>query len=456
MTTNTMSANQDLFKKQTVNRPPATSILTSLLSSPKTTCSSPDLTSPSEVFSEYDLGSRSNSPSPQARTPPRKSCVSFAAAQPKSSPVSSRPKPPKSPPLARSPTQRLRTAALQPASNPITGSPSKENQSTSDRRPVLGSVFDEFGDSNASPVFHDYYLSGQPKKLVDDCLKKEMELRIPTISEEGENSFRDDASNSGTDIDDDDDDDDDGEDEEVDEGDNSYEFNDEEETDEDYSEKRHKDDDRAEKPDKATLTGRSHLRNYLEIDISVANCTLSPYNIYTPSRDVVDNFVPGTLDEDQLDTLEAPVSPQSVHDIDPTYPSEDDDDAALQSEQARPVLVSPVRFISRQRGSPPVQSAFSASQARSRGLSRTNSLPWTQKRYVPNQKRPPRINHSDHPRCAAIAIAKSMDHKRHHRREKKEDPSGSNQKKGLGVEAMAAMAKQLTSRNTLGLLAVSV
>jgi hypothetical protein len=49
-----------------------------------------------------------------------------------------------------------------------------------------------------------------------------------------------------------------------------------------------------------------------------------------------------------------------------------------------------------------------------------------------------------------------MDHKRHHRREKKEDPSESNQKKGLGVEAMAAMAKQLTSRNNLGLLAVSV
>src|SRR5271170_6449658 len=73
----------ELFKKLVVSRPPAASILSSLLSSPKTTCSSPDLASPSDVFSDCDITSRTYSPSPPARTPPRKSCISFAAAQPK-------------------------------------------------------------------------------------------------------------------------------------------------------------------------------------------------------------------------------------------------------------------------------------------------------------------------------------------------------------------------------------
>ena len=198
MDTNTTFPEPDLFKKQSVNRPPATSILTSLLSSPKTTCSSPDLTSPSDVFSECDLGSRSNSPSPQERTPPRKACVSFAAALPKSSPINSRPKSPKRPSGTWSPAQKSPVPARHAASNIISGSSSKNSQHNVDSCPVLGSVLDEFGDSHASLVFHDYYRSGQPKKLVDDCLKKEKELRIPTIPEEGNNPLRDDASNSGS------------------------------------------------------------------------------------------------------------------------------------------------------------------------------------------------------------------------------------------------------------------
>src|SRR5271156_256517 len=73
-----------LFRKQSVSRTPTTSILSSLLSSPKTTCSSPDLVSASDASSECEMTSRSDSPTPCIRTPPRKSCVSFAAAQPKS------------------------------------------------------------------------------------------------------------------------------------------------------------------------------------------------------------------------------------------------------------------------------------------------------------------------------------------------------------------------------------
>lgn len=429
----------ELFKKQSVNRPPATSILTSLLASPKTTCSSPDLTSPSDVFSESDLGSHSTSPSPQTRTPPRKACVSFAAAQPKSSPINSRPKSPKRPPLPRSPVKKSPVPARHGGSKTISSSPSKESQQIADSHPILGSVFDEFEESHASPVFHDYYRSGQPKKLVDDCLKKEKELRIPTISEEVDNSFKDSTSIAGTDIDDDDDDE------------NRSESNDGEDNDKEPSV------DGNEDSDKENAADRLLSRNHFQIDIYAANLALPAYTVYTPSRDVIDNFVPGTLDEDQLDILDALVSTQSVHDIDPTYPSEDDGDVERHSEQSIPLLVSPVRFISRLRGSPPLQLKFSASQIRSKGLSRTPSLQRNQKRYGIHLKRPsPKTYHSDQPRCAAIAIAKSMDHKRYHRREKREDPSESNQEKGLGVFAMAAMAKQLTSRNNLGLLAVSV
>src|SRR5208282_367116 len=181
----------DLFKKQMVTRHSGTSILTSLLSSPKTTCSSPDLSSLCDIFSECDLTSRSGSPSPPARTPPRKSCLSFAAAPPKSPPANVQSTATRSKTQSHSVTKTL--VVVRPMS-------SKEDivrikkVSNAQNRPVLGSVFDEYGEDNSSPVFHDYYRIGQPKKLVDDCLKKEKELCISPIQEDED---KDEAGNVG-------------------------------------------------------------------------------------------------------------------------------------------------------------------------------------------------------------------------------------------------------------------
>src|SRR5579859_3346334 len=160
------SSDEALFKKQTVSRSPATSILSSLLSSPKTTCSSPDLTSPSDSFSECDLLSRTGSVSPPVTPPPRKACVSFATVQPKSSPA-----------ITEAPTRDAKKhdpSLVSPErQTPHDAAPAisyfdlrrNDDLLDSDKRPVLGSVFDEFEENRHSPVFRDGYRAGQPKKL---------------------------------------------------------------------------------------------------------------------------------------------------------------------------------------------------------------------------------------------------------------------------------------------------
>src|SRR5947207_4878990 len=290
----------DLFKKQTVTRQSATSILTSLLSSPKTSCSSPDLSSPCDLFSECDLTSRSESASP-VRTPPCKSCLSFAAA------------PPNSPSrnllsiVARSKTQYSSEATNPPVLRRHT---TKDNivriESVSNTRHRPVSVFDDYGEDSSSPVFHDYYRIGQPKKLVDDCLKKEKELRISSTQEEenkdeavGEVDFKSDEEEDNESLSGDD-----GDDKEI-----------ESECDLD-------DDDSIIE----AATAKSTVNSRLHINTSIAYNILSSSAIYSPLRDIVDNFVPGTLDEDQSELFDTIQSPPSLHDIDPTYPSDNDED----------------------------------------------------------------------------------------------------------------------------------
>ena len=91
---------------------------------------------------------------------------------------------------------------------------------------------------------------------------------------------------------------------------------------------------------------KSTVHSHFQINTSTANNILSPSAIYTPSRDVVDNFVPGTLDEDQSELLDTAQSPPSPHDIDPTYPSDEEEDGDQQF-QPNPPLASPVRFLSK-------------------------------------------------------------------------------------------------------------
>jgi hypothetical protein len=309
-----------------------------------------------------------------------------------------------------------------------------ENVANTQIRPGLSSVFDDYDEENSSLVFHDYYRIGQPKKLVDDCLKKEKELCIsPTQEDEdkdeadGNVDFRSDGEDETESV--------------------SGDVGDDEEAESEVDD----DDDSSIKAASAKLTVHSHF----QIKISMANNILSPSAIYTPSRDVGDDFVPGTLDEDQSELLDTTQSPPSPHDIDPTYPSDDDEDGDQQF-QPNPPLDSPVRFLSKHRTLLSRPRINPPPTVRSNGLHRTHSLPWGRKRYNAQLKQPAAKNiHLDAPKCAAIAIIKSVEHKRHHRRDRKEADHW-DEKKGSGMEAMAAMARQLTTKNNLGLWAVSV
>jgi hypothetical protein len=324
-------------------------------------------------------------------------------------------------------------------------------------RPVLGSVFDEFGEDSSSLVFHDYYRAGEPKKLIDDCLKKERQLRISISQEDIDNSYTYQGSGYASEGEEGEDE---GEEEEEDEDDDD----DDEEEDEADAEDVNEDDEEEAEPDEPTVnvkrTDREFESSYyakaaraariskLHLEIPFSNGNIPSLGIYTPTRDLIDNFVPGTLDEDQL-SIKSPVSPVSPHDIDPTYPSDTDDEDSYRS---RTLLVSPVRFVSRQPPSSPYLSKFNHNQ-HGKSPSRANSLPWSQKRFGAQIRRTfIKSNYQDHPRHAAIAIVKSIEHKKHHRRQKREE---GNQQEGMGVEAMAAMARQLT-RKQQGLLTLSV
>jgi len=425
----------ELFRKQIVSRTPATSILTSLLSSPKTTCSSPDLASPSDCCSECDLTSRAESPSSPARTPPRRSCLSFAAAAPKSPPTIVKTKVLKSE-IEAFVRSRLPRPQRGTSSNQVNIGDTVVREEEASIRPVIGSVFDEFGEDKSSPVFHDYYRAGQPKKLVDDCLSKEKELRILPVLEDEERDYGEEYSGSGSDEDEDEDE----------EGDHDDE-----------------DDSDQESPTKSVDNARSSTKaadlstpTRFRIDIASTNgAPLSPA-VYTPSRDVIDNFVPGTLDEDHIEAFHGR-SPRSPHDIDPTYPSDGEEDGDQQPQQAR-LLNSPVRFIPSKKPSISRRPVNTLCQPPATWLNRTHSLPWGRRRFN-NHLKPPVTKRGfvDHPRCSAIAITKSIEHKRYHRREKREDSDQSDEVKGVGAAAMAAMARQLTSNHALvGIWALSV
>ena len=413
-----------LFRKQAVPRPPATSILSSLFSSPKPTCLSPDLASPPDCFSKCDLTSWTDSPSPSIRTPPRRSCLSFAAA------------PAKSPPTVINSTipkteidSSVRTHFPNPVNKDNAIAP-KENTSS---RPVIGSVFDEFGEDKSSPIFHDYYLVGQPKKLVDDCLRKEKDLRILPPQEEQDKYYGDESPGSMSDKDE--------EDEEDEDGDYDAEYDSEEES-----------------PTKNVNSTRSLSRAAdlttpvrLRLDMPVANGPLLSPAVYTPSRDVVDNFfVPGTLDEDQIEVCRSRL-PKLPHDIDPTYPSDAEEDGDKQTRQAR-LINSPVRFISSNKGSIFRRLPNTPSPPHATWLNRTHSLPWGRRRHNRSLLKPPVTKRTcaDQPRCSAIAITKYIEYRRHHRKEKKEEVVRDDERKGIGAAAMAAMARQLTSKHKLG------
>jgi hypothetical protein len=340
-------------------------------------------------------------------------------------------------------------------------------------RPVLGSVFDEFGEDSSSLVFHDYYRVGQPKKLIDDHLQKERQLRISISQEDIDNSYTYQASGYASEAEEAEDEDE----EEVDEDDDDGDGDDDDDDENDSEEKdEHEDGDEREQEaeaDEPTVklvstsdrkfeaanyarTARAARISQLHLNIPFANGKIPSLAIYTPSRDLIDNFVPGTLDEDQLETNESSLSPQSLHDIDPTYPSDNEDENSYRS---RSLLISPVRFVSRQRPCSPYLSTHKRNLIRGKPPSRANSLPWSQKRFGTQIKRTfIKPNHIEHPRHAAIAIVKSVEHKKHHRREKRENSYESSRQEGMGVEAMAAMARQLTTskQHHLGLLALSV
>lgn len=413
------ASHSGLFRKQSVSRTPTTSILSCLLSSPKTTCSSPDVVSPNDSFSDGEVTSRSATPGSSSRTPPRKSCVSFAAAQPicvanqrasiTADKLQDSSKLHNPAPENNRPNEDRRERIPSPIRIP-------ESLST-DIRPVFGSVFDDFEEEKFSPIFLDSYRAGQPKKLVDDCLKKEYELRVSSI--------RDDQGKDDEDYD-------------------VYLSEvEEEDARQDGSE------DEAE------------IRSSLRLDTAgISRCILSPVGVYTPLRDILDNFVPGTLDEDQIDrTEETRRSIPAPRDIDPTYPSEDEEEMDQQTQPSVP-FISPVRFMITSKAAPSQVMHITTSHHSNR-LNRTHSLPGGGKPYMASQKTlSTKLFERHQPRRGAIAIVQSVEHpiRRHHRRERKDTSSHriTDEEKGIGAVAMAAMAKQLTNTHELALWTLSL
>jgi hypothetical protein len=404
----------DLFRKQSVTRPPGTSILTSLLSSPRTSSSSPDFSSPNDFFSECDLTSQSESPSPPlVRTPPRKSCLSFAAVGPKS------------PPKADSKNLVERKRGLKQPGPPLRETAGALNSESFHSRPVVGSIFDEFVEEKSSPIFRDSYRVGEPKKLVDDCLKKEKELRMSFMPDDDESPTQSPFRLSRS-------------------------IGDEEDEGSDSAEPEEAESELDEWP---LLRAKKIVpRRHWHIDVP-PNSDLSLHSIDTPSRDVVDNFVAGTLDEDQHESLLEPRRSRSPHDIDPTYPSDGEEDCDEQSEIS-PAFATPVRFRSNSRVQPAKQQSRSP-PARATKLNRANSLPWQRKRYNLEGTRPCTQPFQES-RVRAIAITKCTEHKKkHHRRDKKHEELDK-EEIGHGGEALAAIARRLTTKRTLALWAISI
>jgi hypothetical protein len=301
---------------------------------------------------------------------------------------------------------------------------------------MVGSIFDEFGDDRSSLVFHDYYRIGQPKKLVDDCLKKEKELRILPLQEDEDREEGEDYLKSVSEVEEEANSSDDNG------GEDSAQADSDAESDTEFTSINIS---ASQMYDDGEITTAAGLR----VDITTANSRILSPAVYTPSRDVIDNFVPGTLDEDQIER-DGGRSPLSPHDIDPTYPSDEDEDGEQQP-QRPPLLSSPVRFIPNRTAALTRRPANTTSQVPANGLNRTLSLPWSRRRYNSHLK-PPFIKRTwtDQPKRSAIAITKSIEHhKRHHRREKRGDAGHGEEGKGLGAAAMAAMARQLTNKHTL-------
>jgi hypothetical protein len=425
--------NVEIFKKQSVTRPSSTSMLTSLLLSPKITCDfSPNLPSSFNVFGDSDSLSRTNSSSPSTRTPPRRACISFAAAQPKTSPAELRSQ---FDDLARFLSDTIESKS--PLLSPTAISPSHlelglaTDFGSSEVLPIVGSVFDEYSEEQRCPVARDRYRIGQPKKLVDDCLKKEETLRVIATTVEGEEA------------------------EDGDDYDGYVELEDEpypEGVEEDDG-SLYEDDMQNNIPQIDDITASAHrlaTALALRLNLSDQQASLPPHSVYTPSRDVIDNFVPGNLDEDRFEAARPIISKISLRDIDPTYPSDEEDEVEVQSPSNKIAIISPVRFHSK--NGTKAQPLF---KPRMDGLSRTLSLPWNHRRSPTNSACQYTQRNLPIPRWTrnAITISKSIDYKRHSRREKKVNPE---RQCCDGAEAMAAMARQLTGKQALGPLASSI
>jgi hypothetical protein len=167
----------------------------------------------------------------------------------------------------------------------------------------------------------------------------------------------------------------------------------------------------------------------------------------------VDNFVAGTLDEDQNDSLLEPRRSRSPRDIDPTYPSDSEEDCDEESEIS-PAFATPVRFRSNSRV-PPAKQQSRSPPARATKLNRANSLPWQRKRYSQEGTRP-YIQPFQESRVRAIAITKCSEHKKHHHRREKKQEELDKEEIGHGGEALAAIARRLTTKRTLALWAISI
>ena len=331
----------DGFGKRYVSRPPSASLLTALLTSPKTSCSSPDMSATaSDIFTDCEALS-SGASSPLSHTPPRKctfaaaptekkkattaTTVQFGKAQQQEQPAGCKFGRLFSRQQHKSGSDQKRARAGDELA-PLTKKQLKldlpsvaqdQEHRHEDEMQREHSVFDSANESD-EPKLVNTWLPGEPKKLVDDCLEKDRQNAATYGGDEEDEHI----------VDEEQDDEEDEEEEE--EEDKDDEDEDEDEDDDDEEEATPSTDRIRMRP---AMLNVPAANNFLGSEVNTPTCRPAP-----PSPSFVNDttdFVPGTLDEDQgvetayahsLVVKQQPKRNITPQDIDPTYPDEEDDD----------------------------------------------------------------------------------------------------------------------------------
>ena len=437
----------DGFGKRFVSRPPSASLLTALLTSPKTSFSSPDLSATaSDIFTDCDALS-SGASSPLSHTPPRKCTFAAAPTEKKKVTTTATVQFGNAQQQERGMPSRAECKFGRLFSRQHSGNDQKRARAGDELAPLTKkqlkldlpsvaqdperrhedemqrehSVFDSANESD-EPKLVNTWLPGEPKKLVDDCLEKDRQNAAAYGGDEEDEHIVDEEQD----------------DEEEEEEEDDKEDDDDEDDDDDDEEEATPSSDRIRMRPAALNVPAAN--NFLGSEVNTPTCRPAP-----PSPSFVNDttdFVPGTLDEDQgvetayahsLVVKQQPKRNITPQDIDPTYPDEEDDDDEEEENNAdepnnaekelvaKPVVgrSPPPRCLTRT-PPPPIRHGSLQPELSNWGGRRNCIRSYHQHYHNPNTTNTTDNNRPIIPKRAAIAIVRGLERKRHVRKMKRE------------------------------------